>query len=191
MVVTSEIGPESIDIIRAVRKRNGKGKILVLSEGEEDIPLLRELSVQKIIRPDFEAELEMARQVLLHLDFPAPSVQNELNALRRVIYEPLYQVLPEYEVTSRLQAAASLMTMEWAFLDTESPLAGKTLAESAIRRKFGVSVVAVGREGKVISNPDGDFLLRPGDYVGIAGDPELNMKFLLSLKDGSQKEDAV
>jgi len=27
--------------------------------------------------------------------------------------------------------------------------------------------------------------------VGIAGDPELNMKFLLSLKDGSQKEDAV
>ena len=191
VVVTSENGPESIDIIRSVRKRNGKGKILVLSEGDEDIPLLRELSVQKIIRPDFEAELEMARQVLLHLDFPAPSVQNELNALRRVIYEPLYQVLPEYEVTSRLQAAASLMTMEWAFLDTESPLAGKTLAESAIRRKFGVSVVAVGREGKVISNPDGDFLLRPGDYVGIAGDPELNMKFLLFLKDEAKKGEAV
>lgn len=186
-VVTAQDPPDAMDIIRALRRRTREGKILALSVSDEHIPFLEENAVREIIRPEVEAGLEMARQVLLYLDFPATAVWNELNAIRRALYGPLYTALPEYEASTRLRDAAGLMNMEWVFLHEGTPLAGKTLAESGIRQVFGVSVVAVGRDGHVITGPEGSFRLEAGDYLGIVGDPERNAKFLLSQKPGTEK----
>jgi CPA2 family monovalent cation:H+ antiporter-2 len=183
-VVTAQDSLDAMDIIGSLRRRNKEGTILALSLSGEHLPFMKKHAVLEIIRPDIEAGLEMARQVLLHLDYPATAVQNELNAMRRALYEPLYGTLREYEATTRLRDAACLMNMEWVFLHENTPLAGKTLAESGIRQTFGVSVVAVGRDGQVVTGPDGTFRMEAGDYLGIVGDPERNAKFLLSLKQG-------
>jgi K+/H+ antiporter YhaU regulatory subunit KhtT len=79
------------------------------------------------------------------------------------------------------------MSMEWVLLHEGTALAGKTLAESGIRQTFGVSVVAVGRDGNVITGPDGSFRLEAGDYLGIVGDPERNARFIISQKPGKEK----
>lgn len=186
-VVTAQDPLDAMDIIRALRRRTGEGTILALSVSDEHLPFLEENAVREIIRPDVEAGLEMARQVLLYLDFPATAVQNELNAMRRALYGSLYTALPEYEASARLRDAACLMSMEWVFLHEGTPLAGKTLAESGIRQDFGVSVVAVGRDGHVITGPDGSFRLEAGDYLGIVGDPERNARFIISQKPGKEK----
>jgi CPA2 family monovalent cation:H+ antiporter-2 len=46
-----------------------------------------------------------------------------------------------------------------------APAAGKNLEELELRRRHGISVLAVRREGKMIASPAGDFRLQPGDRL--------------------------
>ncbi|VAX30896.1 Inner membrane protein, KefB/KefC family, partial [hydrothermal vent metagenome] len=57
-------------------------------------------------------------------------------------------------------------------VEEESSLVGKTLAQTDLRRKFGVTVVAIRRDSQILSNPDGDMQIRAGDVLLVLGSPE-------------------
>ncbi|MBW2601750.1 MAG: hypothetical protein JRD47_07485 [Deltaproteobacteria bacterium] len=46
-----------------------------------------------------------------------------------------------------------------------SALIGKTLAQIELRRRYGVSVVAIRRDAQILSNPGADTLLQPNDEL--------------------------
>ena len=52
-----------------------------------------------------------------------------------------------------------------------SPLSGTTLADPDLRAATGVSVVAIGRNGTLIGNPNPDEVLRAGDRLAVIGTP--------------------
>lgn len=54
-------------------------------------------------------------------------------------------------------------------LALDSPLAGKSLAEVHFRETYGVTVVALEREGQRLPAPSGKEILRPGDRLLVAG----------------------
>lgn len=56
-------------------------------------------------------------------------------------------------------------------VEADSKLAGQTIAAGGIRRRFGVSVLAV-RTGAVTRNAQPDSLLAPGDLLTVKGEPE-------------------
>jgi K+/H+ antiporter YhaU regulatory subunit KhtT len=62
-----------------------------------------------------------------------------------------------------------MIETEWMRIAAGSDLSGKSIAESEVRTKTGVSVVAVVREEEVIPSPDPDTKLEPGDVVGVLG----------------------
>ncbi|HET7323104.1 MAG TPA: TrkA C-terminal domain-containing protein, partial [Halococcus sp.] len=43
--------------------------------------------------------------------------------------------------------------IEWAKITDESPLAGETLAETQLRQRLGVSVIAIQRDEETLTNP--------------------------------------
>ena len=51
-----------------------------------------------------------------------------------------------------------------------SPVAGKTLAESALRRTWGLTVIAISRAGETLASPDADVRLLPGDIAYVFAD---------------------
>jgi voltage-gated potassium channel len=52
------------------------------------------------------------------------------------------------------------------------PLAGKTLREARVRQEYGITVLAIKRNGeKVHTNPDPDFVIQPGDELIVMGRP--------------------
>lgn len=53
-----------------------------------------------------------------------------------------------------------------------SPFVGERLANTALRRQYGVSVVTIQRGQKVITVPSGDTRLFPGDVIGVIGTDE-------------------
>ncbi len=55
------------------------------------------------------------------------------------------------------------MSMEWVFLHEARPWR-ENPGRIRHQQDFGVSVVAVGRDGHVITGPDGSFRLEAGDY---------------------------
>jgi TrkA domain protein len=51
-----------------------------------------------------------------------------------------------------------------------SPYAGRRLGDTRARTRTGASIIAVVRDGKVISSPDPEFAFQHGDSVVVVGD---------------------
>lgn len=72
--------------------------------------------------------------------------------------------------TDRIETVLGGNTViEWVDVDDDSPLAGKTLAESDVRDRAGVSIIAVQRGDETIANPGGDTRIEAGDTVIVLG----------------------
>jgi TrkA domain protein len=59
--------------------------------------------------------------------------------------------------------------LEWVKLSADSPVVGKTLAESNVRATTGATVVAIQRDGQTISSPDADTDLQADDILIVVG----------------------
>ncbi len=64
----------------------------------------------------------------------------------------------------------SALQLEQLRLPSASSLAGRTLAELDLRRRWAIGVVAVWRDGNLFPNPEADLELRAGDVLVILGD---------------------
>ena len=62
--------------------------------------------------------------------------------------------------------------VEWLDLSAESDLVNKSIAETEIRSRTGVTVIGVERKGDMISSPDIHEKLHAGDRIMVTGDEE-------------------
>jgi len=56
--------------------------------------------------------------------------------------------------SEKMEMILQQVVMEWVKVEEGSNFAGKTIAQLEIRRKTGVSIIAIERGGKVIPSPD-------------------------------------
>lgn len=76
--------------------------------------------------------------------------EDESKDLGLILAGALYEtVKPE-----KIELVLKEVVMEWVKVERNSELANKTIAELQIRKKTGVSVIAVDRGGKIIPSPD-------------------------------------
>ena len=143
--------------------------------------LMSELGVSKIVLPEFEAGIEMTRQLLLHLRIPPTEVHRYTDALHQKIYEHLSDRTTDYRLLSQLRNVEQQFELQWIRLTEESPIVHKSIGESEIRKRSGVSLVGVVRKDQLISNPDANFLLLPDDVIAIIGSESNREAFLLMI----------
>ncbi len=72
-------------------------------------------------------------------------------------------------VVEELEAVFGRLLIDWVTLQAASPGAGKTIGELQIRRRTGVTIVAIVRDGQAITVPEPSELLRAGDRLVIIG----------------------
>jgi len=86
--------------------------------------------------------------------------------------------------TEKMEIVLQQVVMEWVKVQQNSNFVNKTIAELEIRRKTGVSIIAIEREGKVIPSPDPyKEQIRAGDTL-IAVGTRQQMKAFLDLCGG-------
>jgi CPA2 family monovalent cation:H+ antiporter-2 len=68
-------------------------------------------------------------------------------------------------------------------LSPRSTAVGKSLAEIDLRKKFGVTLVAIQREKEIFSNPAGDMILCANDILIVIGKPENTAQLAHLVKD--------
>jgi CPA2 family monovalent cation:H+ antiporter-2 len=66
-------------------------------------------------------------------------------------------------------------------LDPRSPLAGRTPAEMNLRRAFGVTLLALARNEKVMANPDPEETIQGGDGLIVMGSTEDITRFAVEV----------
>ena len=69
--------------------------------------------------------------------------------------------------------------MSWSQVQPDSPLAGRSIAESNVRAITGMSIVGVIHKGRVDANPRPDTILHVGDLIAAIGSEEQAAAFAL------------
>jgi K+/H+ antiporter YhaU regulatory subunit KhtT len=70
-----------------------------------------------------------------------------------------------------------MLTLTWVELPVDSPIAGKSIREAAVRRRTGVSIVGLWRGGTFQPNPDAEMALAEGDLLAVIGNADQRCAF--------------
>ncbi|MCS7263673.1 MAG: cation:proton antiporter regulatory subunit [Armatimonadetes bacterium] len=84
-----------------------------------------------------------------------------------------------YEPTPLHQAELVLrgLVLDWLTVSPELPLASHSIAELQIRKRTGISVIAIRRGEKIIPNPDPSERIEIGDLLLLVGTGEQMRRF--------------
>jgi CPA2 family monovalent cation:H+ antiporter-2 len=174
-------------IISHARKVNSDIKVIARISDLDFFKVFEELDVLDLVYPEFEAGLEMTRQVLLYLRIPVPEIQHHTENLRHQLLSTATLSHDGYKTLGQMRAAELQFDLQWVELETDNPLINVTIAEAEIRKTTGVSVVGIIRHGTLATNPDPSFRFRRGDLVAIIGSAEARQRFHCIINPLSEK----
>jgi len=128
-----------------------------------------ELGASEVVPEEFETSIEIFTRVLVHYLVPNQTIERFITEARGKNYQMLRT--PDISQDGQKLVAAQLSGMDLAVFEVEekSPVAGKSLKETAMRRRHNLTVVAVERAGETRLNPDGEFTLQSGDKAYVFG----------------------
>jgi len=175
-------------VVRLVRDRNPAAKIIARATTAEEMELIKELGINEVVQPEFEAGLEMTRQALLHMKVPPLEVHQYSDAVRSEFYAPLFEGNTDYRLLSHLRHADLQLELQWVELPAGSPVAGRTIGELRIRTRTGASVVALLRSGKLIPNPGADLQFEAGDRMAVIGHGDAHTAFAAMVHGAATTE---
>lgn len=141
----------------------------------EHLTELRDLGVDEAVQPEFEAGLEMVRQVLAELAIPPTEIHRFSDAVRGDLYRPLRdaELSNQYRrLLSNMRLVHDALEIEWMTVPPETSAAGSTLGTLAVRSRTGASVVAAVRNDEISPNPGADYVVSAGDTLGLLGTTE-------------------
>ncbi len=170
---------EARSVIVNAKNLNKSIEIIARISSPDYFLLMRELGVSKVVLPEFEAGIEMTRQLLLHLHLPPTEVHRYTEALHHKIYEHLPDQTTDYKLLAQLRNVEQQFELQWIRIIEKSPFSHKSIGESEIRKRTGVSLVGIVREDQLITNPDANFILLPHDVIAIIGDEKCRDDFIL------------
>ena len=78
----------------------------------------------------------------------------------------------EHRVVETMDVVMKDLVIEWAKVEALSVLAGKSIKENEIRKKTGVSIVAIIRGDAGTPSPSPDEVIKPGDLLLLIGNKE-------------------
>ncbi len=164
-------------IIKQARKLNRQMRVVARISEPEFFQVFRELRVNDLVYPEFEAGLEMTRQVLFHLHLSPSEIQRQTETMRQEFLAPQLADDEHFRTLGQLCAADLQFDLEWLRLESGNTLINRSIGEAAIRRSTGVSVVGVLRNKELTPNPGPEFRFEKSDMVAIIGSEEARQVF--------------
>jgi CPA2 family monovalent cation:H+ antiporter-2 len=154
------------------RQVNPDIHIVVRTRYMSELAELRELGADDVIPEEFETSIEIFSRVLKEYGIARHAIQHYVSAIRSEGYQMLRSsslpLISMGEIAEALGAAST----ETLVLEKDSPAAGRTIGELALRSKTGVTIIAVVRDGQTDINPGSEFRFEAGDIVVLLGNPE-------------------
>lgn len=159
-------------VIAAVRRLNPTVYIIVRTRYVQELEPLHGLGANEVIPEEFETSVEIFARVLKKYLIPRDEIESFVAEIRSDGYDMLRSLskkkasysdfklhLPEFEISTLRVGENSLVD-------------GSSLTQIELRRKHGVSMLAIRRDSEMLSNPHGDAMLYAGDVVVVVGTKE-------------------
>ncbi len=170
IVITLPDDGAALAVVGAARNAAPDIRIVARASTWEGARRLKAAGVADIVRPELEGGIEIVRRTLLDLELPVREVQKYTDIVRREGLEASERPNPaRARVLEHLISSARDLEVGWLLVDKDSDIAGRTLVETGLRARTGVSVVAIGRGEQVINNPEPSTRLHAGDHIAVIG----------------------
>jgi len=163
VIVTVPDPDQARSVIINTRRLNRAVPILARAHRKSDHEALTRAGATEIIQPEMEASATLIRHAFTHLGMSDEQIRAYLRGFR--------EAMESFEGEGSISRLAFPEVREIAL--ASSALIGRTLGEAQIRRRFGVTVIAILRaSGKTIVNPPPDTVFEQGDALRVIGLPE-------------------
>ncbi|ACY48191.1 cation:proton antiporter [Rhodothermus marinus] len=154
-------------LVRLAHYLNPTLRIIARAGLLRDVDTLREAGADLVVPEELETPLRLFSHVLDAYGLSAEEVAAEIQALRAENYQAFRHPEQVKHVLSAL-TQDQLHTRE-VTVHASAPAVGRTLSELALRPRYGITVLAAYRDGRLIPSPGGDFRVRPGDRLVLVG----------------------
>ncbi len=155
------------------RQLNPKAQIIARTRYVNEMRALYDLGANEVIPEEFETSVEIFTRVLSKYLVP----KNEIAHLIAEIREDGYQMF------RKMSAAASLTVADLhlhlndieitpVVVSSNSPMAGKTLAEIGLRKKTGLTLLAIRRDSQLVTEISAETEIRDNDELFVIGAPD-------------------
>ncbi len=174
----------SMAIIEAVRRLNKHIYIIVRAKDINDIEQLFKLGADQIFPENFEIAIDLLGRILSKRLLP----KKDLNSILGSIRDDHYGIFSEVDKENRPSLLDELPNLEISAVELENnPLiVGKNIAELDLRKKVGVTLVAIKRGEIIIEHPSAKDKLCYGDILYLLGTYEQNAVALEYFSSVSQ-----
>jgi CPA2 family monovalent cation:H+ antiporter-2 len=159
-------------ITESVRKLNAKVHLIVRTRYLQEIEPLYELGADEVIPEEFETSVEIFTRVLMKYLIPRDEIERFVAEVRSDAYE-MFRSLPERSASfSDLKLHLPDIEISTFRVSEKSPVVGHSLARIELRKKYGVTLLAIRRNSEVLSNPGGNIKLCANDILFLLGPPD-------------------
>jgi CPA2 family monovalent cation:H+ antiporter-2 len=159
-------------IVDQVRKICQTTYIIVRTRYIKDIEEILKLGADEIIPEEFETSIKIFSRVLHKYLVPMDEIQSFINHVRAQNYELLRAPTAEPD---RGDMTLHIPDFEIATLPVrqgKNVVVGRKINESGLREKYGVTILAINRNGEFIKEVKGEEILKEDDVLYVAGNPD-------------------
>ncbi|NVL89690.1 MAG: cation:proton antiporter [Desulfobacterales bacterium] len=160
-------------ITEIVRRLNPKVHLIVRTLYLQEMKPLYELGADDVIPEEFETSVEIFTRVLTKYLIPKDEIEKLIAKVRSDGYEMFRSLSKESTSFSDLNLQLPDVEISTFRIGERSPLVGKSLARIELRRRYGVTVLAIRRDLEILSNPHAETQLCVNDVLFVLGAPDM------------------
>ncbi len=159
-------------ITEITRRLNPKIHVIVRTRYLQEMKPLYDLGADEVIPEEFETSVEIFTRVLSKYLIPKDEIEKLVGEVRSDGYEMFRSLSKKPASFSNLRFHLPDVEISTLLIEEKSPLVGKSLAQTELRKRYGVTVLAVRRDSRMFSNPEVDMQFYAGDVLFVLGSPE-------------------
>ena len=176
-------------ITEIIRRLNQKVYLIVRTRYLQEMKHLYELGANEVIPEEFETSVEIFTRVLAKYLIPIDEIEALVAEIRSDGYEMFRGLFKESSSFSDLNLQLPDVEISTLRVVERSPLVGKSLAGIELRKKYGVTVLAIRRNSQILSNPKANMPFCANDVLFVLGPPD-KVAEVVGLSQNPEEGDA-
>jgi len=165
MVIVINDPPATRRITELAKQMNSKLHVIVRTRFIQEMKVLYDLGADEVIPEEFETSVEIFSRVLRKYLIPKPEIEQFIAEVRAAGYDMLRNVAPESITCSDLKICFPDAEIATFRIGGDAPAAGRSVAELALRKRHGVTLLTIRRGEGMIYNPEAETLILAGDIL--------------------------
>jgi CPA2 family monovalent cation:H+ antiporter-2 len=161
----------AMSIVEHIRAMNKHAHIIVRTRHVTDIEELYRLGASQVIPEEFETAIDFFERILGKYLIPRMEIERSIASIRSDNYG-IFRVKNEVGGYSLLKDIPDIEIAAVTVGD-KSPFAGMKISDTAMRKTYGVTMVALKHGNQIIPNPEPDTMVYAGDIAYLLGKPDM------------------